>query len=68
MTIKAPMPVESGKKEKKSGPSFERISMVEAGPPKAMAAATGTYSTVKNIMVPWIRSVKATAEKPPRKV
>ena len=42
MMARAPMPVESGKKEKKSGPSFARISMVGAGPPSAMAAATGT--------------------------
>ena len=36
------MPVESGKKEKKSEPSLERISSVGMGPPRAMVAATGT--------------------------
>ena len=59
---------DGGRREKKSAPSPANACIVGAGPPKAIAAAIGTYSTVKNIIVPCTKSVSATAPNPPKKV
>ena len=41
---------------------------VASNPPEAIAPQTGTTRMAKNIMTPWMKSVRETARKPPTSV
>ena len=54
--------------DKPAGNSVAIKCAVSTGPPKYIAAVTGTNKMAKNIIIPWMQSVQLTARKPPKKV